>query len=153
MPAGFSSSVAVRFGAAPCAVTSATFNTITCVTAAAPAGSFGAYPLALQPADGAPEQTLAATFTYDSSLTPTVTAVSPRRGSTAGGTNLTIIGSNFGANASLLTVLLGNGSSGVACGNVVLLNSSALRCTTSGGANGTLPPQGELPVRVSHVPL
>jgi hypothetical protein len=143
--------VAVSFGSSPCAVTRATFNTITCVTSAAPAGGFGAQPLALVPAAGAPEQSLpAATFTYDASLTPTVTAVSPRRGSTAGGTNLTIVGSDFGADVSLLTVLLGNGTTGggAACGNLILLNSSALQCTTSAAGNGALPPQGELAVRV-----
>ncbi len=136
----------VRFGAAPCAVTSATFDTITCVTAAAPADGFGAYPLALQPAAAAPEQAFpAATFSYTTVLTPTVTSVSPRRGSTAGGTNVTVFGSNFGADASKVTVLLGTGSS---CGGVVLLNDSALQCATSGGAGLSLPPQGQLPIRV-----
>lgn len=34
-------------------------------------------------------------FTYKSQLTPVITEVSPRRGGTAGGTNLTITGSGF----------------------------------------------------------
>ncbi|XP_066278772.1 fibrocystin-L-like [Branchiostoma lanceolatum] len=38
-----------------------------------------------------------AAFTYRSSLTPTITEVSPRRGGTAGGTTVTITGTGFGA--------------------------------------------------------
>ncbi|MBN3294522.1 PKHL1 protein, partial [Polypterus senegalus] len=40
--------------------------------------------------------TLSNAFTYESSLTPVVTAVTPRRGGTGGGTKLTITGSGFG---------------------------------------------------------
>ncbi|XP_035687261.1 fibrocystin-L-like isoform X2 [Branchiostoma floridae] len=38
-----------------------------------------------------------AAYTYRSSLTPTITEVSPRRGGTAGGTTVTITGTGFGA--------------------------------------------------------
>ena len=35
-------------------------------------------------------------ITYKASLTPTVDSVTPRRGGTAGGTDLTIVGQDFG---------------------------------------------------------
>ena len=41
-------------------------------------------------------KTLSNAYTYDSSLTPSITEVSPRRGGTGGGTTITITGSGFG---------------------------------------------------------
>lgn len=37
----------------------------------------------------------ATSFTYNVSLTPLIAQISPRRGSTAGGTSLTVVGSGF----------------------------------------------------------
>ncbi|KAJ8273405.1 hypothetical protein GJAV_G00101260 [Gymnothorax javanicus] len=73
------------------------------------------------PPNNATEETLACTvevlqandsmslpsaFTYRSVLTPAITEVSPRRGGTAGGTRLTITGSNFGSNSSAVAVTI-----------------------------------------------
>lgn len=40
-------------------------------------------------------KTLSSAFTYDHSLMATVTNVSPKRGGTGGGTEVTITGTNF----------------------------------------------------------
>lgn len=59
----------------------------------------------------------------------TVTAVSPTSGTTAGGTSITITGTNFG-NASAVTV----GSA--ACTNVVVVSATSITCTTPAGTAG-----------------
>lgn len=41
-------------------------------------------------------KTLTSSYTYDATLSPTVTSVTPRRSGTGGGTTLTIEGSGFG---------------------------------------------------------
>ncbi len=61
---------------------------------------------------------------------PTVSAVSPTSGSTAGGTSITITGTNLG-NASAVTV----GST--ACTNVVVVSATSITCTTPTGTAGT----------------
>ena len=61
---------------------------------------------------------------------PTVTSVSPTSGSTAGGTAITITGTNLG-NASAVTV----GSA--ACTNVVVVSATSITCTTPPGTAGT----------------
>ncbi|KAG7173087.1 Fibrocystin-L-like 2 [Homarus americanus] len=48
--------------------------------------------------------TLTNSFTYDASLTPVVTAISPVRGGTAGGTLLTITGTGFAASGNKVTI-------------------------------------------------
>ena len=40
--------------------------------------------------------TLSSAYTYDASLTPSVTGVSPTRGGTGGGTSITVTGTGFG---------------------------------------------------------
>eukprot|EP00951_Prasinocladus_malaysianus_P031605 scaffold303635_cov50-Prasinocladus_malaysianus.AAC.1 len=63
--------------------------------------------------DDSATATLANSFTYDSTLTPSVTSISPERGTSAGGTRVTITGTGFdtkadgsGTNTSDITVLL-----------------------------------------------
>ena len=63
-------------------------------------------------------------------MAPTVTSVSPTSGSTAGGTAITITGTNLG-NASAVTV----GSA--ACTNVVVVSATSITCTTPPGTAGT----------------
>ena len=65
-----------------------------------------------------------------STAAPTVTSVSPTSGSTAGGTAITITGTNLG-NASTVTV----GSA--ACTNVVVVSATSITCTTPPGTAGT----------------
>ena len=61
---------------------------------------------------------------------PTVTAISPATGPTAGGTQVTITGAGFAANS---TVTIG----GVACTNVTVVSATQIRCTTGAKAAGT----------------
>ena len=69
-------------------------------------------------------------FNSSYNLAPTVTAVLPTSGSTAGGTSITITGTDLG-NASTVTV----GSA--ACTNVVVVSSTSITCTTPTGTAGT----------------
>ena len=61
---------------------------------------------------------------------PTVTAVSPSSGSAAGGTAITITGTNFASGA---TVTVG----GAACSNVVVVSPTSITCTTPARTAGT----------------
>lgn len=61
---------------------------------------------------------------------PTVTAVSPASGSTAGGTSITITGTGFAAGA---TVTVG----GAACTGVNVVSATSITCTTPAGSAGT----------------
>ena len=70
---------------------------------------------------------LASGFTYV--VVPTVTSVSPNNGPTAGGTAVTITGTNFAAGA---TVTFG----GTAATNVVVVNSTTITATTPAGQCG-----------------
>ena len=67
---------------------------------------------------------LANGFTYIAP--PTVTSVSPNNGPTAGGTAVTITGTNFAAGA---TVTFG----GTAATNVVVVSSTTITATTPAG--------------------
>ena len=60
---------------------------------------------------------------------PTVTSISPTSGSTAGGTSVTITGTNFITGA---TVTIGGSS----CTSVVVVSSSSITCTTPSGTAG-----------------
>ena len=76
---------------------------------------------------------------YETSITPTVTSISPIRGTSAGGTVVTLTGTGFGTKADLFTetsmsdisVLL----NGVAC-SVTSASETEIVCTT--GSRGTL---------------
>jgi hypothetical protein len=46
--------------------------------------------------EGSETNTLTSSYTYDSSVTPTITSVSPKYGGTAGGTTVTVTGTGFG---------------------------------------------------------
>ncbi|XP_063307204.1 fibrocystin-L-like [Pelobates fuscus] len=65
-------------------------------------------------------------FSYLSSLTPVVNNVTPKRGGTAGGTQLTITGSQFSTNISLLSVTV----AGAIC-DIQTANSTNIICITS----------------------
>lgn len=87
------------------------------------------------------------TFTFDASLTPLLVSVSPSRGSTEGGTQLTLSGNFPVSPAGNLSVSLGE----VPCEDAQLLNANTITCTTAHptGGNASLPkPQGPQPVRV-----
>ncbi|XP_069051252.1 PKHD1 like 1, tandem duplicate 1 [Lepisosteus oculatus] len=65
-------------------------------------------------------------FSYKTSLTPVITGVSPRRGGTAGGTRLTITGSNFSSNSSDIKVTIAQSP----C-DVQSANSTCIICVTN----------------------
>ncbi|XP_051791550.1 fibrocystin-L-like [Erpetoichthys calabaricus] len=69
--------------------------------------------------------TLSNAFTYTSSLTPVVTAVTPRRGGTGGGTKLTITGSGFGSDIDNVMVTIAR----TPC-NVTYVNEMEIICIT-----------------------
>eukprot|EP00798_Chlamydomonas_sp_ICE-L_P018972 gene18972-25548_t len=96
-----------------------------------------------------PQSNAAIKFTYDRTITPVATAIEPKRGSSEGGTFVTITGSRFGAAmaASLdgitpPTITLGL----LECGDVRVVDNSTLTCTTR--APGALKPQGPQPVSI-----
>jgi hypothetical protein len=68
-------------------------------------------------------------FTY-AVPTPTVAALSPTSGSTAGGTSITITGTDF-TGATGVTI------GGAACTNVVVVNATTITCTTPAGSAGS----------------
>ncbi|XP_053322520.1 fibrocystin-L [Spea bombifrons] len=65
-------------------------------------------------------------FSYLSTLTPEIYDVSPKRGGTAGGTRLTITGSQFSSNVSLITVTIAQAK----C-EIQSVNSTHIVCITS----------------------
>ena len=71
------------------------------------------------------------TFSAVSGPVPTVSSVSPNSGPTAGGTAVTITGTNFAAGA---TVTFG----GTAATNVVVVNSTTITATTPAGSAGAV---------------
>lgn len=87
------------------------------------------------------------TFTFDTSLTPLLKDISPSRGSTEGGTALTLTGVFPDSTAGNVTVLLGD----IPCDAVEVVDVVTIRCTTMRPAsfNASAPkPQDRLPVTV-----
>lgn len=126
----FTGATAVTFRGVPAAdVIVASPTTIVCTT---PAGTAGAASVAVTTPSGAASSNL---YTYVQPP-PTVTgtsanAISPARGSTLGGTLVTITGTNF------------NGTGGVTIGgvpatNVTLIDSTTLTCITPPGSVDTV---------------
>ena len=150
---GFStnaSEVNVTIGGVQCAVRSSNSTTLVCLTGAAPAGvrrsrsllAATSYDVLVTPSAGAltfavPSQQ----FLYDPTLTPAVTAMSPTRGSTAGGTLLNFTCSNSFTAAP--TVMIGT----FPCQSVTLGSSGTwFTCLTQAPASR---PAGPLAVTVS----
>jgi hypothetical protein len=88
----FISTATVSFGGAPARIV---VNSGTQITATTPAGSAGTVDVGVTTPGGA--ATLANAFTYGSNVVPapTITAVAPNSGSTAGGTSVVITGTNL----------------------------------------------------------
>lgn len=87
----------VRVAGAYCDVTSATATQIICTTTAVAADVSGVVNITLKAPVGSGVLT-GASYAYTSASTPTLTSVSPNRGSTAGGTMLTIVGTRLSTN-------------------------------------------------------
>lgn len=126
---GFSSSVAevnVTIGGITCHVTSASLSSITCVTGQSIGGSQEIIVLiadkgVAKPASGK------VLFTYP----VIVNEIQPRRGSSGGGTVVTLKGNGFGATLNISRVLIG----GSIC-NIIHSNLTDLMCVTSSHAPG-----------------
>jgi hypothetical protein len=102
-------------------VTSASLKATTAARAAGPAD-------VTVTVDGR-SSTLSSAFTYVVLPPPTVTGITPPSGSTAGGTTVTVTGTNFAAGA---TVTIG----GVAASGVTVLSPTSLRAVTGAHAAG-----------------
>ena len=124
--ANFATGATVTFGSA--AATSVVVVSGTQITATTPAGTAGAA-LVTVSNPGGQSGALAGGFTYIAP--PTVTSVSPNNGPVAGGTAVTITGTNFAAGA---TVTLG----GTAATNVVVASSTTITATTPAHAAGAV---------------
>ncbi|XP_047483519.1 fibrocystin-L-like isoform X2 [Penaeus chinensis] len=124
-----------------CDVTSSTFTAITCMTPSnVQGGDEEECDVVVRnpPFAGTPsEATLPKGFVMRAALTPFVSAVSPRRGGTAGGTRVTVVGTGFGDSGN--TVIIGGASCLVAEENV-----TSITCVTE-----ALPGGGTFPVHVS----
>ena len=116
----FAAGATVTFGGT--AATNVVVVNSTTITATTPAGSAGAVTVMVT-VNG---QSGSLTNGYTYVVVPTVTSVSPNNGSTAGGTAVTITGTNFAAGA---TVTFG----GTAATNVVVVNSTTITATTPAG--------------------
>ncbi|MEY3142913.1 MAG: hypothetical protein RLY21_1406, partial [Planctomycetota bacterium] len=100
----------------------------TTITAVTPAGTAGAKIVSVTTQAGTAN--LSSGFTYFAE--PTVTAVSPATGPAAGGTAITITGTNFYNGATNAAVSIG----GVPATNVTVVNSTTITATTPAGAPG-----------------
>ncbi|MCI0341961.1 MAG: IPT/TIG domain-containing protein [Planctomycetales bacterium] len=122
---GFLAGATVTVGGSPATtVTVASSTTITCVT---PAGAMGPAAVVVTNVD-AQTASLPTGYTFQGPV-PSVLGVSPSAGPLAGGTLVTITGTNFAAGA---TVTFG----GAAATSVTLVSSTSITCTTPSGAMG-----------------
>ncbi|PKM88599.1 MAG: hypothetical protein CVU87_07165, partial [Firmicutes bacterium HGW-Firmicutes-12] len=86
----FTGATAVKFGSAN--ASSYNVDSDTQITATSPAGSAGVVDITVTTAGGTSASSVAAQFTY---MVPSINSISPTSGSTAGGTSVTISGTNF----------------------------------------------------------
>jgi hypothetical protein len=123
----FSDASAVTFGS-----TNATSYTVTDtshITATSPAGSAGTVHVTVTNTAGTSSTSSADQFTYDA--LPTVTGISPTSGVAAGGTSVTITGTNFVSGATV------NFGANLATG-VSVTNSTTITATSPAGSAGTV---------------
>jgi hypothetical protein len=123
----FSAGATVSFGGT--AATGVTLVSSTSITATTPAQPLGKVDVVVTNPDGQ-KGTLAGGYTYKNPA-PTVTSITPSTGPIAGGTNVTITGTNFlaGATASL---------GGTAPTGVTVVNSTTVTATTSANGAGAV---------------
>jgi phosphatidylinositol-3-phosphatase len=124
---GFTTGATVTFGGT---AASATVVGSTTITAVAPSHASGAVNVVVTN-PGGQSATLTNGFTYGAPPAPTVSGISPNTGSTAGGTSVTISGTNFSSGA---TVSIGL----TAATNVVVVNSTTITATTPAHSAGTV---------------
>lgn len=107
-----------------------TFVNANTLTATAPAHAAGVVDVVVRNADGQ-TGTLTGGYTYDVAPAPALSSVTPAKGSTNGGTAVTLSGANFAAGA---TVTFG----GVAASNVSVASASSITVTTPAHAAGAV---------------
>ena len=110
------------------AATSVVIVSATSITAVTPAGAAGARDVRVT-LSGGQSATRTGGFTYTAPTAPTLSAVSPVSGPAAGGTAVTLTGTNFAAGA---TVTVG----GTAATSVVVVSSTRITAVTPAGAAG-----------------
>lgn len=123
--ANFTGASAVSFGGSGCTVTagSVTATSLHCTTSSHAAGAAAVTVMTF----GNQTSTQAVSFTYV--VAPTVVSVSPTSGPAAGGTTVTVDGTNFSASP---TVSIG----GSACTPVTRVDATKLTCNTGSHAAG-----------------
>ncbi len=120
---GFTGTTSVTIGGA--SATSVVVVNDTTITATTPAGTVGAKDVVVTNSAGSGTGT--GLYTYVAA--PTVTGISPNYGSTAGGTNVTITGTNL-TGATSVTI------GGAAATSVVVVNPTTITATTPAGTAG-----------------
>jgi hypothetical protein len=124
---GFIAGATVRVGGT--SATAVSVVSATSITAVTPAGSAGGPSVQVTNPDGQ-SGTRAAAFTYTAATPgPTLTGVSPSSGPIAGGTAVTLTGSNFTSGA---TVTIG----GASATSVVFVSATSITAVTPAGAAG-----------------
>ncbi|MHC4601611.1 MAG: IPT/TIG domain-containing protein, partial [Planctomycetota bacterium] len=121
----FQSGATVTIGASP--ATNVAFVNATTLTCDTPAGAAGAADVVVTNPDSQAD-TLAGAFTFVPP--PTVSSINPVSGPTAGGTSVTITGTDFVSGA---TVTIG----GNPATNVAFVNATTITCDTPAGTAGT----------------
>ncbi|GIL53442.1 hypothetical protein Vafri_9024 [Volvox africanus] len=120
--------VSARFGNSTCKITSSSATSVTCLTGpldSKPTNTV-TWPLSITSTLGTSEITFPSfTFTFDPALEASVASIIPARGSTEGGTPVTITGADFRTGVST-TVTIGE----TPCGSVVVVSSTTITCTT-----------------------
>src|SRR5262249_17232542 len=111
---GFTGASQVYFGGV--AASSFTVNSDTSITATAPAETAGTVDLTVVTTGGTSATSASDHYTYNATA-PSVTAVSPNRGPTAGGTLVTVTGTNL------------NGATQVTFGGIVVTSFTVVSAT------------------------
>ena len=119
---------AVLFGAAAATYT---INSATQITATAPAGSAGTVDITVASPGGTSSTSSSDHFTYVGA--PTVTGVSPSRGTTAGGTSVVITGTGFG-----IVAATGQVKFGATVATYTVDSSTQITATAPSGSVGTV---------------
>ncbi|MFM7259782.1 MAG: IPT/TIG domain-containing protein, partial [bacterium] len=122
----FTGAISVKVGTAAC--TSVTVVSATTITAVTPAGTAGVKPVSVTTAAGTGTKTNG--FTYFA--TPTITSVAPASGGDAGGTTITITGTNLTGATSVKV-------DDVACTSVTVVSATTITAVTPAGTLGIKP--------------
>jgi hypothetical protein len=120
----FRASASVLIGMVVCNVSAVTSTSITCTTNV---GSAGSYAIKVTNTDGQFGESASPIFTYRAE--PSLTSVSPDSGPLAGGTLLTLTGTNFYTGDK---ILLGDSNGYFECNNQQRVSATTMTCLTPG---------------------